>query len=359
MSPALGALRSPEAALVNAWPIRLALAAVPTAAPLKYHSPKCHAVTIDQNPWGACVMFSDAYVHAGVEVDEGYLLPNVLDPLRTYFEVKGLPYGGPDPSPGLMPSEALQYLQRTGWATKDGSPRRKIGPYYTLGTPDSSNSFLGALQQTILQLGPFQLVSAWPGNWFSTDLRGFMKVPSATLAGGHAFEACGWEDWPNGCPTLPGCTWDSFHHQTWGAFGSDPEYPDHFRVHSPWWNRLGWESWKVTDLAGDVPPSPVPPGGTVKITDSTPKLVALPEGRQLYQVDGITPLVKMSATVVDVYSPAGGPSATQRYVVVTTGGVRQQAVVAMAGLTWKPYASDVTHTVRVFVDGVSQWEGTV
>jgi hypothetical protein len=73
----------------------------------------------------------------------------------------------------------------------------------------------------------------------------------------------------------------------------------------------------------------------------------------------VTPLVKMRSTVVDVYSPAGGPQATQRYVVITTGGVRQQGVVATAGLVWKPYLSDIQHTVRLFVDGVSQWEGKV
>ena len=97
----------------------------------------------------------------------------------------------------------------------------------------------------------------------------------------------------------------------------------------------------------------------MKVTDPTPKMVALPEGRQVYAIDGTTPLVKMSVTAPDIYSPAGGPVATQRYVVITTGGVRQQGVVNVAGLTWRPYTTDVTHKVRLFIDGISKYEETV
>jgi hypothetical protein len=357
----LGAVRSDPALVLRAWPIMAALD-LPAAAPLKYHSPKCHSTTLDQNPWGACVTFSDAYVHSGVEVDEGYLIPKVIDPLATYFDIKGLPNGGPDPSPGLMPVDALSYLKRYGWITKDGSPRRKIGPYYLVGVPGSGASYLDAMQQTILQLGPFQFVAAWPGNWFTTLRTGHMKAPSATLAGGHAFEACGWEAFPNGCPLVAGCKWDSIHHQTWGEFGFDPEYPNHFRVHSPHWDGLGWESWKFLDLPGDAPapPPPPPPPPTPEdlmvVTDRTPMVVDLPLGLQTYRTDGVTPLVKMSADTKNVYSPSGGPVVGQRYVTITTGGVSQYAVVNVAGLTLRPYSADVVHKVRVFVDGVQHWE---
>ena len=131
-------------------------------------------------------------------------------------------------------------------------------------------------------------------------------------------------------------------------FEADASYPNSFGGNG--------EVWKTVDVAGD---DPTPTGGSVKVTDSVPQLVDLPAGRQLYMVDGVTKLTTMSAAAANVYSPAGGPTAAMRYVVITTGGVRQQLAVVAAGLTWKPYAADVTHKVRLFVDGVSQWEGTI
>lgn len=104
-------------------------------------------------------------------------------------------------------------------------------------------------------------------------------------------------------------------------------------------------------------------GATVTVTDPTPKLVNLPSGRQLYKSDGKTPLVKVVPATVDTYSPAGGPLGNQRYVVITTGGVRQQAVVMVAGLTFRPYpgtsSGDVQHSVTVQIDGAETYRTTV
>ncbi len=199
MTNGTGALRTPPDLLAKAWPIALALAA-PTAAPLKFHSPKCQPVTIDQNGYGACEPFSGAYIHADQELaDEGkQLLPNVLDPLHVYALVKGLAWPSPnvaietwDPSPGMYSAQLWDYTKRVGWATKDGGPPRKDGSYYSLGKPSASAAFLDALQQTILQIGPFQFTAEWPSNWFGTDAHGFMATPGAASPLGHAFETLG------------------------------------------------------------------------------------------------------------------------------------------------------------------------
>ena len=72
-----------------------------------------------------------------------------------------------------------------------------------------------------------------------------------------------------------------------------------------------------------------------------PQLVDLPAGRPLLRPDGKTPLINVSRAIVGVYSPAPGPGVGQRYVIITTGGVRQFAVVNTAGLTFRPFADPV------------------
>ncbi|HSW43931.1 MAG TPA: hypothetical protein VLM76_15650, partial [Patescibacteria group bacterium] len=68
----------------------------------------------------------------------------------------------------------------------------------------------------------------------------------------------------------------------------------------------------------------------------TPQIVDLPAGRPVFRPDGATPLTTMSRATAGVYSPAPGPGAAQRYVVITTGGSRQFGVVNTAGLTFRP-----------------------
>jgi hypothetical protein len=244
---AIGALQSPPELLVQAWPIGLALAAAPIPAPLKFHSPMCQNVTLNQNPYGACVTFSGAYIQAGQELaDEGrQLLPDVLDPLHTYADIKGLPYPftpAQDTSPGLNPIQLWSFTKANGWLTKDGSPRRLDASYFMIGKPSNDATFLDAYQQTLLQLGPCQITTTWPNNWWLTDTKGYMASPIGN-AGGHALEACGWLPCSDG-----GCLADYWLHQTWGLWGHDPELPNHLRVHGRYFDALGWEAWKVADL---------------------------------------------------------------------------------------------------------------
>jgi hypothetical protein len=255
-------------------------------------------------------------------------------------------------------------MARSVGVPDDTGTGRKISAYYQLrGTPGSA-AWIETIIQTILQWGPVTVSGPWPNNWWSCGPTGILPYPQG-LAGGHQWVRKGYTlVGPKGSLALgmspSGRYWRE--RQSWGEaayrrrdrFGRAGEFLIPFEADANYPNWAIGEVWKTVDV--DEYPTP---GGAVKITDSTPKLVTLPEGRQLYQVDGVTPLVKMSSTVTGVYSPAGGPTATQRYVVVTTGGVRQQVVVAAAGLTWAPYLSDVQHTVRLFVDGVSQWEGKV
>lgn len=143
----------------------------------------------------------------------------------------------------------------------------------------------------------------------------------------------------------------------WGSV--EPARPWKFWQYRGYPLDLNYFNGSEADLAAFVNRS-VP----VTITDPTPKLVNLPSGRQLYKVDGTTPLVKVIPATVDTYSPAGGPTASHRYVVITTGGVRQQAVVRTSGLVFRPYCptvapGDVTHTVAVQIDGTETYRTTV
>jgi hypothetical protein len=245
-----GALQTPPEILAQAWPIGLALAEAPVPAPASFHSPKCQHITIDQDGFGACVAYSGAYVQADQEPGD---LPNVIDPLHAYALVKGLPWPlinpKQDANPGLDPVQLWSYTKAHGWPTKDGSAPRKDASYLMIGKPGSNAVFLDAYQQTLLQLGPCQFTAAWPNNWWNTNTAGYMPNPGPTK-GGHAFEGCGWVP----CSTCR-CGFDTIHHQTWGTFGHDPDYPDHFRVHGDWWDNLGWEAWKAVDL---INPAPVP-----------------------------------------------------------------------------------------------------
>lgn len=256
--PQTGALRSPAAEIAAAPHVREALAPTAVPVPANFHSPKCVAhVTIDQDPFGACVPFSGAYVDAGLELsDEGRQLnPDVLDPLHAYAEIKGLPWPltdpAQDPSPGMYPTQLWAYTQATGWPTKDGSPRRKTATAYTIGAPSSDATYISDLQQTILQFGPVQVTLTWPPNWFGTDPNGYVPAPESPATVGHAHEVCGWI-------TVNGRLY-AMGHQAWGDWEPDiiPDYPNHFYVDVTYWDGLGWETWKVIDVTGDnQPPSP-------------------------------------------------------------------------------------------------------
>lgn len=332
-----GALPTPPEKLALGWPITLALAAAPTAAPAKFHHPGC-GPTLNQLPYGACVGMAVTNIHAAQEfADEGrQLLPNVLDALRLYADSKGLPWPatgqGWDPVEGTWPALVLAHAKARGIPTQDGSPPRRIAAYYLLGVPDGSAAFLDLYQRTLMELGPVLLSTVWPWNWFSVLAGGFMQPPDLSRPpSGHAFEACGWQV---GCAqAVPGCSWDLIAHQSWGPWGKDPECPDHFRVHSHHLAMVGREAWESIDITGDAPaPKPAPEDTmTLPIHDPAPKhqLVDIAVGTQLYAVDGKTPLVKLSSGGTGIQSPFA-TSATQRLVRVSVGGVIQGAIAALA-----------------------------
>jgi len=334
-----GALPTPPEKLALGWDVRLALAAAPAAAPAKFHHPGC-GPTLNQLPYGACVGMAVTNIHAAQEfADEGrQLLPNVLDALRLYADSKGLawpPTGqGWDPVEGTWPALVLAHAKAKGLPTKDGSPPRRISAYYLLGVPDGSSTFLDVFQQTLLQLGPVLFSTLWPHNWFSVLAGGYMQPPSFAFApSGHAYEACGWV---TGCATgLAGCLFDVIAHQSWGPWGKDPEYKDHFRIHSPHLAQVGKEAWKSVDIKGDAP-APPGPGGTMTlpIYDAAPKhqLVDIAVGTQLFATDGKTALVKLSSGGSGIQSPFA-TTAAQRLVRVGVGGIVQGAIVATAACT--------------------------
>ena len=246
----LGALPTPPEILEKAWPIHWALAKAPVPVPPKFHSPLCRGTTVDQNGYGACETFSAAYVQAALEwADEGRDLVGILDPLRLYATLKGYPWPPSgknwDSNPGLYSQQVWSYAVKTGFPTTDGSIARKDASYYNLGKPNSGAAFRDAYQQTLLQLGPVQFVMEWPNNWWNTDSQGYMPSPGPS-DGAHAFKGCGWDTDANGL-LIPIC------HQSWGPWGHDPEFPNHFRIKPAWLDGIGMEAWKVTDVIGDVP----------------------------------------------------------------------------------------------------------
>jgi hypothetical protein len=270
----LGALQTPPEILARAWPIELALAAEPVAVPTFFHSPLCAHGTLDQDGFGACVAFSGDYVQSDQEAGD----LAVIDPLHAYAIIKGLPWPLTSPSqdanPGLYPQQLWSFVKANGWPTKDGSAPRKNASYLLIGKPGSNATFLGAYQQTLLQPGPCQFTAAWPNNWWNTDALGYMPSPGPT-DGGHAFEGCGWVP----CSTCR-CGLNTIHHQTWGAFGHDPAYQDHFRVHGDWWDSLGWEAWKAVDLI-----NPTPVAVLTRTAFASPRQFVVPKGTTLVGFD--------------------------------------------------------------------------
>lgn len=93
----------------------------------------------------------------------------------------------------------------------------------------------------------------------------------------------------------------------------------------------------------------------VVITDPTPARLDLGLGTQLYATDGKTTLVKLSSGGKGLYSPAIGPTARQRYIVITTGGVTQLAVcnLADASVITTAGVTPTTTTTSAFNDGVT------
>ena len=95
------------------------------------------------------------------------------------------------------------------------------------------------------------------------------------------------------------------------------------------------------------------------VTDPTPKIVDLGVGVQCYATDGTTPLVKISNGGLNLYSPFG--NGAQRAVVISTGGVRQVALVALTACknirAWASAPAAGSNTVTVLVNGATKFSG--
>lgn len=72
---------------------------------------------------------------------------------------------------------------------------------------------------------------------------------------------------------------------------------------------------------------------TLTVTDPTPRIVSIPAGRQLYGLDGTTPIVKVSSV-----NGALSPFATGafRAIIVLTGGVRELLLAHTSDCTLSP-----------------------
>jgi hypothetical protein len=350
---------------------------VPTAVPVPDEFDCDLGPVLDQDGVGACVAFAATSVRNSQErVDEGKW---VFDTDSAFLAYKWLKQGhGAYPGDGInaegsYPQAVWQMAKVEGVPGIDGKAR-KIAAYYQLqGTPGSTD-WIDTQIQVLLQFGAVTACSPWPNNWWDCGTSGILPFP-AGIAGAHMFVKKGFTlVGPKGSIAIgmsPSGRYWKFR-QSWGTasyrridkFGRAGEFLIPFEAETAYPNAFGGngEVWKTIDLDEYPNPEPTPPPTPEElmvVTDRTPMVVDLPIGLQLFKTDGVTPLVKMSAASANVYSPAGGPVATQRFVTITTSGVAQFAVVNTAGLTFRPYPSDTKHKVRVFIDGVQKWEEMV
>ena len=345
MSPALGSLIDDPLAIAARensanWPMELL---VPTALPVPDDFDTDCGPVLDQGSVGACVAFSATAVRSYQEkLDEGIWAFNSASAFQTYDWLKhghgAYPGDGIPNTEGSYPLAVWQMAKVEGIPGIDGKPRQ-IEAYYQLkGTPGSVD-WIDIQIQVLLQFGDFTISAAWPNNWWSANsATGLLPYPSG-VAGGHMWVRKGfWLKGPTGSLSnglsQSGRYWR--HRQSWGTYGKTDKFGRTGEFLLPFEADAGYpnlginEVWKTVDII-DAPT----PGGpdVIPAIDKVPRLLSIPVGTQFYTPDTNEPLVKLGGTApARVYSPFA-VSATQYAVVISTGGVQQEARVNRAAVT--------------------------
>lgn len=238
----------------------------------------------------------------------------------------GIPYADGD-----IPLNVWRFLQTNGSAGTDGRIR-KIESYYQLDktAEQTEQEWLDLFFNTILLYGPVTVATAWPNNWFVNPApSGVMPNPGGSSTG-HMFSV-------SGKRTINGviCAACDQSWIDWGVIDPNGDTNvfyipvDMFAMTA----QLGlWECWKTFDVLGDhpvipIPPKPQPESGMLSIYTVDPVYLDLAIGTQLYKEDG-SPLTTVHSGGSHLFSP-GLANATHRAVAISTGGVRQYALVAI------------------------------
>jgi hypothetical protein len=374
--PSLGYLIDHPAAIAarndpRNWPLELL---VPVAVPVPVAFDTDCGPTLDQDGTPACVAFSATEVRSYQErTDEGKWAFSTTSATRAYSWLKNghdaWPGDGAPDGLGSYPLAVWRMAKQVGIPGIDGVGR-PISAYYQLqGTPGDP-AWIDLMLQVILQFGPVTVSSAWPNNWWTVPATGHVPAP-AGVVGAHQWARKGYKlNGPVG-PTHLGLSptgryWANL--QSWGTYGHTDEYGRSGTFYTPFEGDHDWsqmqiaEVWKTIDVDEYPNPTPEPTNMTLPIYNPGPwdQAVDLAIGTPIWAPDGKTPLTKVANSLTGVRSPFA-VSATMRLVRITTGGVLQGGLVATTACkNMRPFVpTDVTHKVRVFVDGVSKWEGDV
>lgn len=295
---------------------------------------------LDQNGVGACVAFAATAIRNWAEhLDEGSWEYGTPEGFKSYAWLKNghgaWPGDGLD-GEGSIPLFIWQMAKLEGLPGKDGNAR-KIESYYQLQGWPGSPEWIETQLQVLVQYGPVSVSSAWPANWWSCGPTGILPFPGGT-AGGHMFVKKGYTlVGPKGSIAVgmspSGRYWK--YRQSWGEvyqrkdkFGRAGEFLIPFEADTNYPNFQIGEVWKTIDIKGD---DPTPGGNMVPAKDKVARLVNVPSGTQLFDIESGAAIVKLSVAA-KLYSPFM-VNATQYAVIVTTGGVQQLARVNKTGTT--------------------------
>jgi hypothetical protein len=238
------------------WPMALLLAdRVYAEPPPSYMSPHVGPYALDQDGLGACVAFAACTIwNAAQHADWGdwrfvsgkFGTPTVGDPTGAYLAYKWLKIGTPDGSfpgdgqPGLegsWPEAVWKMAVAYGLPDKFGV-LHKATAYYAqqLAGPEDWE----IVKATIMQFGPVNVASMWPGNWFGDPVGPkYLRPAPGGAAGAHSYTVAGWETYEG--EEYVTCL------NTWGGWGS-PQGIFRFPVKWLYSAPLGPQiAWKLVD----------------------------------------------------------------------------------------------------------------
>ena len=319
---------------------------------------------LNQGDEPACTRFAVTAIRNGQElIDEGSAPFSSAEALQSYRYLKagdpsgvwpgdGIPYGVGD-----IPLYVWQYEKAVGSVGPDGKTRKIAGYYQNDKQPsDTNQSWLDLVFNVLVTAGAVSVSSAWPDNWFPNPApSGVMPYPGGA-ASGHMWAVKG-KKTINGviharCRQSWGADWGAI--DTHGRSGEFLIPVSYFALVS----RLGLnECWKTVDVIDD---HPSPEVGMLPVYSIAPAYVDLAIGVQCFKEDGKAALVKVSSGGANRFSP-GLAYAGKRAVEITTGGVRQYAVVNLADCTnVRPIPpAPKAHPVMVTVDAKPVATGSI
>lgn len=352
------------------WRMEWLMEGVPyKAPPPSFLCPDTPPAALDQNGLGACVAFAGCTIKQAQEHADWNEWRYVsgtwtgtstsTGAFRAYYDLKNgygqFPGDGIPNAEGSYPEALWKLARLEGLPDKTGK-RHVVSAYYSHSF--ASDTDLAFLQAVLMEYGPVNIASPWPGNWMST-LGGpnyFMRVPNSPISG-HSYTIVGWE-------TINGIVY-LVCQNSWGTWGSGVQ--GLFRVPASWYYDgtygLGPQIiWKTVDFKeAPTPPPPDPGDKMLTVVDRKSRLVDSSVGKTLYKMDGTTVLTTIKAGALNLASPAALTDGQVPYyaVVVSSGGVLQLATIKAEDCTnVRLTGGDVTAAVAAEKKKWTDWLGT-